>query len=481
MSLKEKAISGFFWGAINNLSVQVVQFIVGLILARILSPEDFGLVGMLIVFISISASFIDGGFTAALIRKKHCTELDYSTIFVFNLSIALLLYFILFAFSGVISDFFLKPELKKMLQVLSLKLVFDAFSIIQITKVSRELNFKFQAKISLVSAFVSGVLSILSALNGLGPWSLVVQAISFSAINTILFYTLGSWRPSLIFSKASFNEMVGFGSRLLGSSLLGKLSNELNAFLIGKYLSFADLGFYTRANTFKNLPSATINTILTKVSYPLLAKFSSDRELLRLNYKKIIKITTYISAAIMGIMAATADNFIIILIGEKWEPSILLFQMLSVVGMLYPLQALNLNILNVIGRSDVHLKITLVKNLISIPILVISIFYGLKMVVVGMIITAAIHFVINSTVSGRFINYGLFSQIKDIAFQSTVITLICILVYAINFLNFGNYAAFCLQVVVFVVLLFTAGELLNMYAYRELSNAAFALLKIKKK
>jgi O-antigen/teichoic acid export membrane protein len=480
MSLKQKALGGFFWGSLNNLSIQVVQFIVGLILARLLEPEDFGLVGMLTVFISLSASLTDGGFTAALIRKKDCSEEDYSTVFIFNFLVSIALYLILYLAADSIAIFFEKPELSLMLKVLAIKIVLDALSITQIAMVTRELNFKFQAKISLFAAFSSGILGVVCAIQGMGTWSLIVQVISFALINSVLFYYFTAWRPTLVFDKLAFREMFGFGSKLLGSSLLGKFFNEISAILIGKYLSFSDLGFYTRANTFKNLPSQTINTILTKVTYPLLSKFSDDLQKLKQNYKKIIMVTTFISFVIMGLMAATADNFIIILIGVKWKESIVLLQLLTIVGMLYPLQALNLNILNVLGKSGIHLKLTLFKNIISLPILIISLFFGLKAVVLGMVVIAFIHFYMNSKVSGKFISYGMYEQLKDIFFQSVIILSICIIVYSINIFNFNHYVTLAIQLIVFAILLVLSGELFKMYSYVELKAAVMSLIKNSK-
>lgn len=480
MSLKQHAISGFFWGAINNFSVQIVQFVVGLVLARLLDPEDFGLVGLLTVFMAISSSLTDGGFTAALIRKKNCTHEDYSTVFIFNLLISLSIYLILFFSSNTIANYFERNELSMMLKILALKIVLDALSITQIAKVTRELNFKFQAKISLATSIFSGIVGIVCALRGMGAWSLILQYVSFSLITSLLFFFLSSWKPTFTFSKKSFKEMFGFGVKLLGSSLLGKIFNEFSTFLIGKYLSFSDLGFYTRANMFKNLPSQTINTILTKVSYPLLSKFGSDLIKLKQNYRKLIKVTTFISFVIMGLMAATADDFIIILIGEKWTPSIVLFQMLSVVGMIYPLQALNLNILNVIGRSDIHLKLTFIKNIISLPILFGSLYFGLKGVVTGLVIISFVHLFINMIVSGKFIKYTMLEQLKDIYFQTVVIIIISSSTYCINIFDLNIYLSLITKILLFVLLLLSTGELFKIYSYLELKHITLNLLKIKK-
>ncbi len=413
-TLKYKTITGLIWSFIDVAAGQGIQFIISIFLARLLLPRDFGLMGMIIVFIAISEAFVNSGFSSALIRKKNATQADYSTVFFFSLAVSVLFFISLFFSAGSISAFFNEPQLKSVIQVLGVVLVIDALTLIHRTRLTREIDFKLQSKISFIASAGSGVLAIIMALNGYGVWCLVAQRISRQTINSTLLIIWGRWLPSLSFSRNSFKELFGYGSKLLASSLIDNIYNNINSLLIGKYFSAVSLGFYNRADEFNKMPSYNMTSIIGRVSYPVLCSAQDDTARLREIYRKFIRNTMFISFNFMLLMAAVAEPMIITLIGEKWRESVILFQMLAFTGMFYPLHVLNLNILQVKGRSDLFLKLEIIKKILAVPAIVAGVVFGIKYMIAGMMINTLVDFYLNNHWSKKMIGYSFMEQLKDI-------------------------------------------------------------------
>lgn len=432
MTLKQKTITGLKWSFVDNTVNTGIQFIFGLILARLLDPKEWGLIGMLTIFISISQAFIDSGFSNALIRKNDCTETDYSTVFFFNLSVGLLFYFILFFCAGPISRFYKEPQLLPLIRVLGLGLLISALTIIQRTILTKEVNFKLQAASSIIASVISGLLSIILAYKGFGVWSLAVKTISQSLIILILLWMWNRWIPKLVFSKKSFVEMFGFGYKLLLSGLIYTANINLFYLIIGKYFSASELGFYTRADQFKNLPSSNITGVIQRVSFPVLSSVQDDELRLKKGYRKLIKSTMFISFILMFGMAAVAKPMIIVLIGKKWLPAVPYLQLLCFVGMLFPLHALNLNILQVKGRSDLFLKLEIIKTIFLIPVVLIGILFGIDIMITGMIVTSLIAYFINSYYAGKLLNYPSLEQVRDIMPSFFIAAFMGIIVFSLG-------------------------------------------------
>ncbi len=414
MSLKQKTVSGLIWSFVDTMAGQGITFVVGIILARLLSPREFGLIGMITVFIAVSESFINSGFSSALIRKKDCTDTDFSTVFFFNLTVGILFFLLLFFSAPAISSFFNEPELTAILQVLGIVLIIDSLTLIQRTILTKRIDFKLQAKISMIASIGSGVVSITMAFYGLGVWALVAQRIVKQGLNSLFLWLWNRWKPLLVFSKESFKELFGFGSKLLLSGLIDTIYRNVYYLIIGKFFSAQELGFYTKANEFKNLPSQNLNGIIGRVTYPVLSTLQDDIPRLRNNYQKLIRSVMFITFILMIGMAAVAEPMIHTLIGAKWEPAIIYLQMLCFVGMMYPLHALNLNMLQVQGRSDLFLKLEIIKKIIAIPTIVIGVFFGIKMMIGGMMVNTLIAYYLNSYWSGVKIGYSFKQQVKDV-------------------------------------------------------------------
>ncbi|MCA9961773.1 MAG: lipopolysaccharide biosynthesis protein, partial [Anaerolineales bacterium] len=466
MSLKQKTISGLLWSFIDNFAKLGITFVVGIILARLLTPTEFGLIGMTTIFIAVAQSFIDSGFKQALIRKQNCTQADFSTVFYFNLLVSFSSYILLFLFSDFISQFFDEPQLTSIIRVLGLILIVNGLALVQIARLTKEINFKLQTNISVISSLVSGTIGISMALAGYGVWSLVATTLSGSIVSTLLLWLWNRWHPSLIFSMESFKEMFSFGSRLLVSGLIDTIYNNIYLLVIGRYFSASDLGYYTRADAFKNVPSQNITGVVQRVSYPVLSTLQSDIPKLRSAYRKLIKSTMLITFVLMLGMAAVAEPMILALLGEQWRDSIVYLQLLCFVGMFYPLQSINLNMLKVQGRTDLFLRLEVIKKLLAIPIIVIGVIFGIEIMIVGMIINSFIAYYLNSYWSGKFIGYSIGQQVKDIFPSLLLATANGLIVFCVGYLlNLSPLVEFVVQVAIGTMLTIGIAEFMHLDSY----------------
>jgi teichuronic acid exporter len=466
MTLKEKTVNGLLWSFIDSFANQGVQFIIGIVLARLLSPREFGLIGMLTIFIAISQSFIDSGFANALIRKKDCTQADFSTVFFFNLLIGLFFYIVLFFSAPGISIFFKEPQLKGLLQVLGLGLIINSFTVIQQTILVKRIDFKLQTRISIISAIASGIIGIGMAYLGYGVWSLVFRTLTGFFFTSFLLWLWNNWKPTFVFSTQSFHELFRFGSKLLASGLIETAYKNINYFIIGKYFSAQELGMYTRADQFKSIPSQNITTTIGRVTYPVLASIQNDMPRLKSSYQKLIRSTMFISFFIMLGMAAVAKPMILTLIGQKWLPAVAYLQLLCFVGMTYPLHALNLNMLNVQGRSDLFLKLEIIKKILAVPIIILAIFCGIKIMICGMIVNSIIAYYLNGYWSGKMIGYSVKKQLSDIAPSFLLALIVNGIVFSFNYIIFFSpVILLCVQISVGAVLTIIICEFLKFKDY----------------
>jgi len=478
MSLKEKSVVGFAWSFIDSLGNQGAQFVIGIVLARILTPKDFGIVGITTVFLAVSQSFIDSGFTQALIRKQNATRQDFSTVFYFNLAVGFLCYLLLFLLAPVISRFFHEPALTGVIKVLGITVIISSLAIIQRANLIKNINFRLQSKISVSSNLVSGAIGILLALKGVGVWSLVWRSLLNSFFQTILFWIFNKWKPTWEFDRKSFKEMFGFGSNLLINGVIDRIYLNIYYFVIAKYFTPAELGLYTRADQFKNLFSQNLDATIQKVSYPILASIQEDDIRLKAGYRKIFQLSTFISMILMLGMASVAKPLILLLIGEKWIGSIVYLQLLCLAFVLYPLHALNLNVLKVKGRSDLVLKLGLIKKMMVVPALIIGIFWGIKIMLVVMIGNSIIGFFINSQYSGRLIDYSAFDQIKDVSGSMCIAVGISVWLFIMgNMLDLAPVSLLPILIANGFGLLVLIGEKFKITEYQELKSIISERLK----
>lgn len=428
---------------------------------------------MITIFIALSQSFIDSGFSSALIRKKNATEVDNSTVFYFNLITGIFLFGILFLSAPAISNFFEEPQLKNLVQVLGIVLIINSLTIIQRTTLTKRIDFKLQTKISVISSVFSGIVGITMAYNGFGVWSLAFKTISQQGMNSLLLWFWNRWRPMLVFSIKSFKELFSFGSKLLLSGLIDTAYQNIYYLVIGKYFSAAQLGFYTRAQMFNDLPSKNLNTIMSRVTYPVLAQLQDEPVKLKAGYKRMIKSVMFVSMILMAGLAVIAEPLVITLIGENWRPSIIYLQLLTFVGMMYPLHALNLNMLQVQGRSDLFLRLEIIKKLLAIPIIIIGIIWGIKAMILGMWVNTIIAYFLNSYWSGRFINYPMREQIADILPGFMLAIFVGLLVFIFGYLiPVGYLLKLIIQIISGGLLAILLSEFFKFEAYIEIKNIA---------
>ncbi|MDM0890783.1 lipopolysaccharide biosynthesis protein [Clostridium perfringens] len=415
-ALKKKTLTGLFWTFTEVISNQGIQFLIQIFLSRLILPEEFGLIGMITVFIAISNSIIDSGFSNALIREKEVNQNDYSTVFYFNLITAIVIYVILYFSSPMISVFFAQPKLSLILRVLAITIIINAFGIIPRAILTRKINFKAQMIINISSSLVSGFIAIILAYKGFGIWSLVFRTIIMQFMQALMLSIVNKWRPSLVFSKNSFEKLFGFGWKLLVSGLIDTIYNNLYYMVIGKMYSASDLGYYTNAQKLRDIAATSISTAVQKVSYPVLSCMQNEEEVLKNMYKKIIKSSVYITFPVMFGLAIVARPLILILFGDNWSKSIIYFQILCLAGMLYPLHAINLNILQVKARSDLFLKLEILKKCVSIILIAIAILskWGVIGLIWMQVVSSVISFFINSYYSKSIIGYSTLNQMKDI-------------------------------------------------------------------
>lgn len=477
--IKEKAIKGVSWSFIDNIANSGITFLVGLILARILSPAEFGLIGMITIFIAISNSIVDSGFSSALIRKLNTKNIDYNTVFYFNLCLGIGLYFILFYSAPAISRFFKEPSLISITRVMGIILIINAFGLVQRTLLVREVDFKTQTKISLIASIISGIVGIAMALNGFGVWSLVGQQISRQLLNSIFLWVFNTWRPALEFSKESFNELFGFGSKLLISGLIDTIYNNVYYLVIGRFYSAVQLGQYTRAEQFNSIFSTNLTNVVQRVSYPVLCSIQDDDERLKLTYQRVIKTTMLVTFACMLGLAAIAKPLILLLIGAKWLPAVVYLQIICFAGMLQPLHAINLNMLMVKGRSDLFLRLEIIKKAMAVIPICLGIFYGIEFMLWGSVFLSFAAYILNSYYSARLINYSTWSQIKDIFPSFLVSIFVAATMWCLTLLNFSIWITLPLQCILGFIITIAIYETIKSTEYFELKGILLSTIKRK--
>ncbi len=401
------------WSFIEKFSIYGIQFVIGLFVARILMPSDYGLVGMLAIFMSISGVFIDSGFSRALIQKQGRTEIDFSTVFYFNLFISGLLYGILYFSAPYIAQFYHEPQLILITRVLALNFVIQAFTMVQLTKLSIDMDFKSKAIVNTFSVLISGIVALVMAYQGYGVWALISQTLSKTALSLFLILFIKRWFPKLVFSLDSFKSLFRYGSKLLAAGVLGTIINNLYTILIGRFFTAKEVGYYSKSIYFTNILSATATDVLQTVTFPVMSSVQHEEERLSNIYRKLIRLTMFAVIPCMIGFALICEPFIRLCLTEKWVPAVPIIQWLCIARLFTPVSVLNINLLNAKGYSGMVLKLELIKAPLIVGTLALTIQYGLEAVVIGQAIVSFLCFFINAYVPGKMANYGAFQQIKD--------------------------------------------------------------------
>lgn len=412
--MKKLIFYGAIWTFFEKIGIQLIQFGISIVLARLLTPADYGLIGLLGIFMAISSTLVDSGLAISLIKKQNIDRVDESTVFFFNLFVSICLYFILFITSPIIAKFFQQPLLEIIIRVYGLSLIIDSFSNIQLNLLTKSLNFKRQFYINMPSTLFSGLVGICMAYNNYGVWSLVGYSVTSSLFKAAQLWLFNSWRPLWVFSMPKLKDHLSFGLPLLGSSLLNTSFEQLSNVIFGKFFSPAQLGFYTRAQTLQQLPVTNISTTISKVTLPAFAKIAHDDLLLKNAYRKVMVIIIFFLVPILTYMMLMSKEIILLLFGKQWLPSANYLTYLCASAMLYPLNAYNLNILSVKGMSKLIFKLEVIKKIIILINLFILVYQGIHAFLIGLIVVSVLAYLVNSFYSGLLINYSVLEQIKEL-------------------------------------------------------------------
>lgn len=451
--LKRKAAMSIVWSAVQKYSTMLVSFVSGIILARLLTPEDYGCIGMLMVFIAISDTIIDGGFGSALIQKKQPTQQDYSTIFWWNMGMSAFLYVVLFFTAPMIARFYNIPKLEDVLRVQALVLFVNAYNLVPQNKLRKDLRFKTLSVISIVSSLVSLVVTVYMASRGCGVWSLVGQYLLMSVVPALLYLLYLRWRPRLCFSKKSFRELFGFGAYIFLTNMVSTFCSKLTSLLIGKFYSPATLGYYSKAVQTEILASKSISSVVTSVTYPIYSQAQDDKELLANMIKRLTTTIAYITFPLMFVLILTAKPLFILLFSEKWVASVPYFQVLCIVGLADCLQAVNTQSIAAIGMSKKVFVWTLIKRSIGLAVIVGGmVCYGIKGLLGGIIIFNYLCYCVNMGLVSKYIGYKWMLQILDllpIAFVSLLALVVSY--FTVGCLELGLYMDGLTKVAIFLL------------------------------
>lgn len=410
--LRHKALKGVLWSGIDKAGVKAVSFIVSIVIARILSPADYGVIGMILVFITIANIFIDSGLSQALVQRKNRTVSDMATAFYFNVVVSVVCYAVLFFCAPLIARFYDVPILNPILRILGLNLIISSFATVQRANLLAILDFKTIAYVNISGISVSGIVGIWMAKAGYGVWALVGQQMSATLTSTLVYWFSGKWHPTIGFSKDSFRHLWNFGSKLLATSLVATILREIYTVAIGKFYRSSELGYYTRAVQTSDMVAMTTNDLINAVTFPILSSLQDERSKMIEVYSRMLGMTAFCVFPIMTGLAVVASPFISVLLTDKWLPVVPLLQWLCFARMFTPISSLNMNILNAVGRSDLYMKLDFSKMPLEILIMVITIPMGVKAIVIGNFVSTFICYFINAYLPGKLFDFGVKAQFK---------------------------------------------------------------------
>jgi O-antigen/teichoic acid export membrane protein len=421
--LKQTAAKGSGWSAIERLGSQGTQFLFGIILTRILLPEDYGMVGLVLIFIAVGQTLVDAGFSSALIWKKNTTQTDYSSVYYFNIGVSLIIYIFFFFLAPLIARFYEKPELITLIRVICLNFIILSFGVIQQTILYKNFDIKTLAKVNFIGSLLGGILSVILALKGFGVWAIVVQILSKNIISTALLWIFNSWRPIWIFSMGSIKSLFNYGSKIMIAGLLYSIFQNLYFVIIGKIFPIVTLGYYTRAVQLSEFPVTTVSSIFQRITFPVFSILQDETERLKNAVRKSLRTIVFILYPVMFGLMASSDIFIELMFSAKWLPASIFFKLLCILGLLYPFLVINDEVLKAKGRSGLLLKLQIISKVIIVINFVITYRWGISAIIIGQIVSVFITFSINAWITGRLITYSQLQQLRD-TFPYLLISLI---------------------------------------------------------
>ncbi len=450
-NLKKKTLSGLIWQYAEKCGAQFVGFVVSIIIARILTPADYGLIGLITVFISVALVFARSGMGQALVQKKDANDEDFSTVFYYSIVVSLAIYAVLFFTAPFISGFYNEPKLVSVIRVLGVTVIIGAIYSVQQAKVQREMNFKKFFYATLIGTFISAAIGIVLAYTGFGVWALVWQQISAQFINTIILYFVVKWKPKFLFSFKKMAQLFGYSWKLLVSALIDTVYNNIYSLIIGKYYSSADLGYYNRGKQYPMLVVENVNGSINSVIFPVLSKMQDDKERFKATVRRSIKTSTYIIFPLMAGLAAVAEPLVKIMLTEKWVPAVPFIQFCCFTYAFWPVHTANLQAVKALGRSDVFLKLEFIKKIYGVAILIVTIPFGLTAMMFGRCISTVLGSIVNASPNKKLMNYSYMEQIKDMLPSVVLSVIMCVVVLMVGMLDINLYLLLILQLIVGVL------------------------------
>lgn len=468
-NLKSKTEKALIWSFFDKFGQQILYFVSGVILANILMPSDYGKIGLLALFTALSNILVDSGFGSALIRKQGATETDYATVFYFNIVLSILFYAILFFCAPFIAGFFGIPQLTEISRVLFLAIIFQAFGLIQQTRMFKEIKFTYLARINIISLGVSSAVAIWIAVEGAGVWALVVQAVGMAIVKSVLLWYYGKWKPVAPFRFSSLREFAGYSSNLLGTGILNTIFNNIYPMIIGKSFSTNAVGFYTQAYKFQDIPSALVGNIFRSVAFPVLSSINNDHERLLRVFGKYIRTTAFFIFPIMGAIIVVAEPLILSLITEKWRESVPILRVLSIAGSFSPFIILYYDLFNTVGRSDINFKMEIGKKIFLIAGISYIVFSGSEIMwlIWLWVVYTLLSLCTTGIISAVVIGYRSLDFLKDI-FPYLLLTLVSMGISALCFFFIeGCWAQLFSILAVFGIVYLGIARLLRMEIMQE--------------
>lgn len=449
------------WKFLERFGTQAISFVVTIVIARLLSPSDYGVISLITVFISVSTVFVQSGLNTALIQHKKVNDADYSSVFYVSLAIAAVLYIILFFSAPAVADFYKMPQITAVLRVLALTLIPGAFNSIQVAMVSREMKFKKLFISNIGGIIISGIMGVSFAYMGFGTWALVAQQLSSSVtVCVIMFFTV-RWRPKLCFSVKRIGSLFSFGWKMLISNLINTLYSELRTLIIGKKFSADTLGYYNKGYQFPQLLMLCVDGTLNSVLLPAYASSQENLEKLKNMMRRSIKTSTFLVFPAMTALAVMGKPLISLLLTDKWLPCVPFLQIFCFVFAFYPLHTANLQAIKAIGRSDIFLKLEIIKEIIGLAVLLVSVFCfdDVMAIAIGAALTAPIGIIINSFPNKKLLDYSLLNQLKDIMPAFLLSAVMGVLAYAVNYIALPSIIILVVQIVVCIIAYFGLAKL----------------------
>ncbi|MGN0575219.1 MAG: lipopolysaccharide biosynthesis protein [Ruminococcus sp.] len=460
-----KVLSNFFWRFFERCGAQGVTFIVSIILARLLDPDVYGTVALVTVFTTIMQVFVDSGMGNALIQKKEADDLDFSSVFFFNIAVCSLLYLIMFIAAPFIAAFYKMPELTSVIRVLSLILIISGVKNVQQAYVSRNMQFKKFFFSTIGGTIGAAVVGIVMAYLGFGVWALVAQMLFNAAVDTIILWITVKWRPKMMFSFQRLKSLFSFGWKLLASSLLDTVYNDLRQLIIGKIYSKNDLAFYNQGKKFPHLIVTNINTSIDSVLLPTMSKAQDDKNAVRSMTRRAIKTSTYIMMPVMIGLAVCAEPLVSLILTDKWLPCVLFLRVFCITYAFYPIHTANLNAIKAMGRSDLFLKLEILKKIIGLTAILITMWISVEAMAYSLLVTTLLNQIINSWPNKKLLGYSYLEQIKDMLPQIGLSLLMGAAIYLVQLAGFSNIFTLCIQIPLGMILYIALSKLLHIESF----------------